>query len=134
MGKGGRWEVQEGRDIRVVSVSCSIVSSSFATPWPVACQAPPSTEFSRQEYWSGLPFPTPGIFLNKGSKPCFFHLHWGWIFTSVPLGTTMNALKQTKRSETEKLYPMTPPDTLLKTDARAKRLEADRPPRKHYKR
>jgi len=31
----------------------------FATPWAVAHQAPPSMEFSRQEYWSGLPFPSP---------------------------------------------------------------------------
>ena len=32
----------------------------FATPWTVAHQAPPSMEFSRQEYWSRLPFPSPG--------------------------------------------------------------------------
>ena len=32
----------------------------FAIPWTVAYQAPPSVEFSRQEYWSGLPFPSPG--------------------------------------------------------------------------
>ena len=32
----------------------------FATPWTVACQTPLSMEFSRQEYWSGLPFPSPG--------------------------------------------------------------------------
>ena len=31
----------------------------FATAWTVAYQAPPSMEFSRQEYWSGLPFPSP---------------------------------------------------------------------------
>ena len=31
----------------------------FATPWTVAYQAPPSMGFSRQEYWSGLPFPSP---------------------------------------------------------------------------
>ena len=31
----------------------------FATPWTVACQAPLSMDFSRQEIWSGLPFPTP---------------------------------------------------------------------------
>ena len=30
----------------------------FVTPWTIACQASPSMEFSRQEYWSGLPFPT----------------------------------------------------------------------------
>ena len=32
----------------------------FATPWTVACQAPPSTGFPRQENWSGLPFPPLG--------------------------------------------------------------------------
>ena len=31
----------------------------FVTPWTVAYHAPPSVEFSRQEYWSGLPFPSP---------------------------------------------------------------------------
>ena len=36
------------------------VSDSFAIPWTVAPQAPLSTEFSRQEYWSVLPFPSPG--------------------------------------------------------------------------
>ena len=35
----------------------------------VAHQAPLSTEFSRQEYWSGLPFPTPGDLLDPGIKP-----------------------------------------------------------------
>ena len=35
-------------------------SKLFATPWTVAHQAPVSMEFSRQEYWSGLPFPSPG--------------------------------------------------------------------------
>ena len=34
--------------------------------WTVACQAPLSIEFSRQEYWTGLPFPSPGIFLTQG--------------------------------------------------------------------
>ena len=33
---------------------------SFVTPWTVACQAPLSMGFPRQEYWSGLPFPSPG--------------------------------------------------------------------------
>ena len=39
-------------------VSCSVVSNSV-TPWTVAHQAPLSMEFSRQEYWSGLPCPSP---------------------------------------------------------------------------
>ena len=41
----------------------------FATPWTVAHQAPPSMEFSRQEYWSGLPFPSPGYLPNPGIEP-----------------------------------------------------------------
>ena len=36
----------------------------FATPWTVAYQAPPSVGFSRQEYWSGLPFPPPLYIYN----------------------------------------------------------------------
>ena len=39
------------------------------TPWTVACQAPPSMGFSRQEYWSGLPFPSPGDLPYPGIKP-----------------------------------------------------------------
>ena len=41
----------------------------FVTPWTVAHQAPPSMEFSRQEYWSGLPFPSPGDLPDPGIKP-----------------------------------------------------------------
>ena len=52
----------------VALVSHSVVSSS-ATPRTVARQAPLSVEFSRQEYWSGLPFPSPGDFPDPGIKP-----------------------------------------------------------------
>ena len=41
----------------------------FATPWIVDCQALLSTGFPRQEYWSGLPFPSPGDLPNTGIKP-----------------------------------------------------------------
>ena len=41
----------------------------FETPWTVAYQAPQSTEFSRQEYWSGLPFPSAGDLPNPGIEP-----------------------------------------------------------------
>ena len=44
--------------------SCPI----FSTPWTVACQAPLSLGFSRQEYWSGLPFLSPGDLPNPGIK------------------------------------------------------------------
>ena len=41
----------------------------FATPWTKACQIPLSIEFSRQEYLSGLPFPSPGNLPNSGIEP-----------------------------------------------------------------
>ena len=41
----------------------------FATPWTIAYQAPPSMGFSRQECWSGLPFPSPGDLPDLGIKP-----------------------------------------------------------------
>ena len=41
----------------------------FATPWTIAYQAPPFMGFSKQEYCSGLPFPSPGVFPHPGIKP-----------------------------------------------------------------
>ena len=41
----------------------------FSIPWTVAYQAPPSMGFSRQEYWSGLPFPSPGDLPDPGFEP-----------------------------------------------------------------
>ena len=61
-----------GGEVRVFTQLCEYTESEkvkvkslshfqlFATPWPVAYQAPPSMGFSSQEYWSGLPFPSPG--------------------------------------------------------------------------
>ena len=46
----------------------SVVSDSFATPWTVALQAPLFVGFPRQEYWKGLPFPTPGDLPDPGVK------------------------------------------------------------------
>ena len=41
---------------------------TLVTPWTVACQAPLSMGFSRQEYWGGLPFPSPGDLPDLGIK------------------------------------------------------------------
>jgi len=38
-------------------------------PWAIACQSPLSMGFSRQEYWSGLPFPSPGDLSDPGIEP-----------------------------------------------------------------
>ena len=56
------------------------------TPWTVACQAPLSMEFSRQEYWSGLPFPTPGDIPDLGIEPTspVDPALAGQFFTAVP--------------------------------------------------
>ena len=42
---------------------------TFRDLWPIACQSLLSMEFSRQEYWSGLPFPSLGIFPTQGLNP-----------------------------------------------------------------
>ena len=47
----------------------SKLCQTLATPWTVACQAPLSMGFSRQEYWSGLPFPSPGDLPDPGIEP-----------------------------------------------------------------
>jgi len=55
--------------------------ASFAASWTVARQAPLSTGFSRQEYWSGLPFPSPEDFIDQGWNPRLPH----WQVDSLPL-------------------------------------------------
>src|SRR5574341_460593 len=45
------------------------MSDSFVTLWTVACQAPLSMGFPRQEYWNGLPFPSPGDLPDPGIEP-----------------------------------------------------------------
>ena len=51
----------------------------FVTPWIVAQQAPPSMGFSRQEYWSGLPFPSQGHLPTQGSNPGLPHF-WQMLY------------------------------------------------------
>ena len=61
--------------------SHSVLSDSFATPRTVACQAPLSMRFPRQEYWSGLPFSSPGNLPNQGSNSHLLR----WQADSLPL-------------------------------------------------
>ena len=84
-------EKLEASCVSAESVSHSVVSVSFLTPWTVALQAPQFKEFSRQEYWSGLPLPSPGIFPTQGLNLCLLHCRqilyqlvhfcWEWIKT-----------------------------------------------------
>ena len=61
----------KGRKERVVGTLCHVLSHVwlFVIPWTVACQAPLSLEFSRQEYCSGLPLPPPGDLSDLVIKP-----------------------------------------------------------------
>ena len=60
----------------------------FVTPWTVACQAPLSMGFSKQDYWSGLPFPSTRDLPNPDNKPTSLVSPTlaGGFFTTVPLG------------------------------------------------
>ena len=70
-------------------------SANSETPWTVACQAPLPMEFSRQEYWSGLPFPSPGDLSNPGIKPTsFVSLALAdRFFTTLPPGKPLTLLR-----------------------------------------
>ena len=65
-------------------LSCSVMSDSLTTPWAVAHQAPLSMGFSRQKYWSGLPFPPPGDPPNPVTKPVSPVLAGGFFTTELP--------------------------------------------------
>ena len=70
----------------------SVVSHSFVIPWTIAHHAPLSIEFSRQEYWSGLPFPEdlpdPGIELASLASPVLA----GGFFTTAPSEKPLTAV------------------------------------------
>ena len=70
----------------VYSLSCVRL---FVIPWTVAHQAPLSMGFSRQEYWSELPFPSPGDLPNPGVEPASSALA-GRFFTTEPPGNQIN--------------------------------------------
>ena len=60
---------------------CLVMSSSFVTPWTVTHQAPLSMGFPKQDYWSGLPFLSPGDLPNSGIEPT----SPAWQVGSLPL-------------------------------------------------
>ena len=74
--------------------------SLFVTPWTVTCQALPSVEISRQEYWSGFPFPSPGDLPDPRIEPTsltsialagkFFTTSATWEANEDPAQTKMN--------------------------------------------
>ena len=88
----GEWKQQILATIlKVICAMCSVIYGSLWPPWTVTCQDPLSTEFSRQEYWSGLPFPTPGNLPNPGIGPTSLALAGGF-FTIAPPGNHYHLL------------------------------------------
>ena len=69
----------------------------FVTPWTIACQTLLSMEFSKQEYWSGLPFLTPEDLPNPEIKPTFF--------TTAPNNVIKHAFKNTSTWRDRNLIP-----------------------------
>ena len=67
-----------------VVIGRQLVSNSLETPWSVACWAPLSMGFSRQEYFSGLPLPSPGDLPDPGIKPVCPALAGRFLTTESP--------------------------------------------------
>ena len=79
------WGRSSLQSLFVVVVQSSSHVPLFVTPWTVAPQSPLSMEFSRVEYWNGLPFSPPGDFPDPGIKPMSPALA-GRFFTAEPPG------------------------------------------------
>ena len=77
---------------------CSVLFSSLQPQWTVACQATLSIEFSRQEYWSGLPFLTLGDLPKPGTEPMPPTLA-GRFFTTGPPGKPKLTILQLKKKK-----------------------------------
>ena len=65
---------------------CAQLCLTLLIPWTVAHQAPLSMRFSRREYWSGLPFPSPGDLPDPGIKPGSPALQADSLLTELPAG------------------------------------------------
>ena len=93
-----------------------VCAQLFSTPWTVAHQALLSVGFSRQEHWSGLPFPTPGDLSDLGSNPRFLQpLQCSPILTTEPPGKPLGGLEELPAVDlkftlkgTHEFYPVAP--------------------------
>ena len=77
----------------------------FSTPWIVACQALLSMGFFRQEYWSGLPFPSPGNLPNPGMEPGSHALQADSLLSKPPGGSMLHNI--------DHLFLLKPPTMFL---------------------
>ena len=107
-------DVNDYMKVKVKSLSCVRL---FATPWTVAYQAPQSMGFSRQEYWCGLPFPSPGDLPDPGIKPGFPALYADTLPSELP-GTSQKAISITTTNGfpcANTSFPLSPTNSLHKS-------------------
>ena len=79
----------------LVTKSCP----TLVTPWFIAHQAPLPMGFPREEYWSGLPFPSPGDLPSPGIEPASPELASGFFTTESPVNKALYFIKNGKDSE-----------------------------------
>ena len=84
-------------------MSLSVVSDSFQTPQTIAQQAPLSMGFSRQEHWSGWPFPLQGIFPTQGSNLGFPHCRQSLYCLSHQGSPKETGIKKARREDNSHL-------------------------------
>ena len=102
------WLVQSPNNPTSIKGKCVCAVSHFSRIWlfvilwTVALQAPLSIGFAKQEYWSGLPFPSPGDIPNPGIKPTSPALA-GRFFISEPPGKPLSTCRSTKCRGTKML-------------------------------
>ena len=81
--------------------ACMLSCFSLVTPWTAACQAPLLMEFTRQEYWSGLPFPSAGDLPHPGQTHVF-HVS----YSSVPLGPPWKPFSLSRKFQHSKIWKL----------------------------
>ena len=91
---------------QIVVFSHSVVSDSFESPWTVVHEAPSVHVISGQEYWSGLPFPSPGDLYNPGIDRRSPGLAGGF-FTTEPPGKTSKQINSNQIWQPGSLEPFT---------------------------
>ena len=112
--------------VRKVKWKCLFLShvQLFGTPWTVAHQAPRSVEFFRQEYWSGLPCPSPGDLPDQGTEPrspalqqiLYLLSHWGLYLNVFFVPSTMLKPLQFSPRHALLLFPPYPHPSVPKLD------------------
>ena len=96
-----KWMTKEAVVYQILELllfCCSIVSNSSVTPWTVAYQSPVSMGFPRQEYWSGLTFPSAGDLPNPGIGPVSPALASGF-FTPESPGKPYHGILPSNKNE-----------------------------------